>query len=442
MPGPDLLYLAGAAVAGTLAAALLACVPGLHVYSAAGLVVALVARARGSLPEDLLAMFLLGMTVGYAVVNTVPAIFGGAPDESTLFVVLPGQRYLSQGKGIEAAAVTGAGSLGGLLALLLLAPLLPRVLPALRGIVAPHLHWILAAVALYMLLSEWPKGFDRQKSRAGRLAGGWRSPGAGLLTFALSGLLGIALFYGSLVPAEAGFQNLFPAFTGLFAIPWVATNLVSRVPTPRQEAAGPLDLTPGLLGRGVAAGALGGFFAAFFPAVTGGIGGLLAGQATAQRDDRLFLVSQGASKVVYYAGAYLLLFVPGLHLSRGGMSSMLGTLYTPRTPALYWTAVGAVLLCGALAFGLLLVLSRGASWLVARVDYRSIAAAVLVLLVTLVLAVTGPGGLLVAAVATAIGLIPLLWGCRRSDCLGVLLVPLTLQLAGLGPAVAAWLGLA
>ena len=124
------------------------------------------------------------------------------------------------------------------------------------------------------------------------------------------------------------------------------------------------------------------------------------------------------------------------------MSSLLGILFTPRAPALYWAAVGAAALCGALAFGLLLLLSRGAAWLVARVDYRLISAGVLVLLVALVLAVTGPTGLLVAAVATAIGLIPLLWGSRRSDCLGVLLVPLTLQLAGLGPAVAGWLGLA
>jgi putative membrane protein len=442
MPGVELLPLAAAALAGTLAAALLGCIPGLHVYSAAGLAVALAARRPGGLSDELLAMFLLGLTMGYAVINTVPAIFGGAPDESTIFVVLPGQRYLLEGNGVEAAAVTGAGSLGGLLALLLLAPLLPRVLPALRAIVAPHLHWILAAVALYMLLSEWPKGFDREQSRAGRLAGGWRSPGAGLLTFVLSGLLGIALFYGGLVPPEAGFQNLFPAFTGLFAIPWVAANLLSRVPVPRQEAARHLDLTPALLARGVLAGTLGGFFAAFFPAVTGGIGGLLAGQATAQRDDRVFLVSQGACKVVYYAGAYLLLFVPGLHLSRGGMSSMLGILFTPRTPDLYWAAVGAAVLCGALAFGLLLPLSRAAAWLVARVDYRLVSALVLGLLVALVLVVTGPQGLLVAAVASAVGLVPLLWGARRSDCLGVLLVPLTLQLGGLGPTVAGWLGLA
>jgi putative membrane protein len=58
-----------------------------------------------------------------------------------------------------------------------------------------------------------------------------------------------------------------------------------------------------------------------------------------------------------------------------------------------------------------------------------------------VLVVTGPAGLLVAAVATGIGLIPVLWGSRRMNCLGVLLLPLTLNMAGVGGTVAAWLGL-
>jgi hypothetical protein len=34
-----------------------------------------------------------------------------------------------------------------------------------------------------------------------------------------------------------------------------------------------------------------------------------------------------------------------------------------------------------------------------------------------------------------------LWGSRRTNCLGVVLLPLTLQMAGLGPTVASWIGL-
>ncbi len=81
--------------------------------------------------------------------------------------------------------------------------------------------------------------------------------------------------------------------------------------------------------QGATSGVLGGLFAAFLPVVTGGIGGFVAGHATAQRDDRAFLVAQGAAKIVYYVGGLLLFFVPGLHLTRGGMAWMVSTRYTP-----------------------------------------------------------------------------------------------------------------
>ncbi len=437
----DYAVLIGAALAGTVVASLLACLPALHIYNVAGLLIILAPRFEGAIAGDLLAMFMLGLVIGYAVVNTIPSVFFGAPDESTLFVVMPAQRYLMQQRGYEASVLTGVGGLGGLLVLLLLAPAMPYVFPVVRVVVGPHLHWILGAIIVFMLMSEWPKGSDRGRTGLARFLDAWRSLGAGILTFLLSGILGMVLLYSNLVPTERAFQNLLPAFVGLFAIPWVLQNLLSQARVPAQYAAGSVDLSPWLVLRGVGAGALGGLFAAFFPVVTGGIGGFLAGHATAQRDDRLFIVSQGASKLIYYVGGFLLFFVPGLHLTRGGMAGMLSILYTPHTPATFWLIIGATLICGALAFGLLLSLSRAALWLVTRLDYRLISAGTLALLVGMVVAITGGGGLLVAVVSTAIGLLPVMWGSRRMNCMGVLLLPLTLQMAGLGTTVAGWLGL-
>ena len=433
--------LIGAALAGTVLASLVACLPALHIYNVAGLLIILAPRFEGALPGDLLAMFMLGLVIGYAVVNTIPSVFFGAPDESTLFVVLPGQRYLMERRGFEASVLTGVGGLGGLLVILLLAPAMPRVFPVVRAVVGPHLHWILGAIIVFMLMSEWPKGSDRGRTGLAKFLDAWRSLGAGILTFLLSGILGMVLLYSNLVPTERAFQNLMPAFVGLFAIPWVLQNLLSQTRVPVQYAARSVDLSPWLILRGVGAGALGGLFAAFFPVVTGGIGGFLAGHATAQRDDRLFIVSQGASKLIYYVGGFLLFFVPGLHLTRGGMAGMLSILYTPHTPATFWLVIAATLICGALAFGLLVGLSRAALWLVTRLDYRWISAGTLGLLVGMVVAITGWGGLLIAVVATAIGLLPVMWGSRRMNCMGVLLLPLTLQMAGLGTTVAGWLGL-
>lgn len=430
-----------AATAGALVASALALVPALHVYNVAGLIILAWSALGQFVPPELLAMFFLGLITGYAFLNTIPSIFLSAPDDSTVFVVLPGQKYLLQQRGYEAAVLTGLGGLGGVAVLALLTPVASTFFPVLRAIVQPHLGWILWAVIAFMLLSEWPKGSDRAPAGWRRWWDGWRSLTAGLVTFLLSGLLGFILLYRSLVPVTVAYQNLLPAFVGLFAVPWILQNLISRVEIPPQHVARSVDATPWLVARGTFAGVLGGLFAAFFPVVTGGIGGLLAGHATAQRDDRLFIISQGASKVVYYVGAFLLFFVPGLHLTRGGMAWMLSSLWSSYTPQDYYRAVAAVVVAGTLSFFLLLLMTRLAIKVVGRIHYRWISLGTLAVLLAIIGGMTGWGGLLICAVATGIGLIPVLWGSRRMNCMGVLLLPIALNMVGMGRVVVGWIGL-
>jgi len=92
--------------------------------------------------------------------------------------------------------------------------------------------------------------------------------------------------------------------------------------------------------------------------VTGGVGGFLAGHATALRDDRAFLVSQGASKVVYYAGGLLLLFMPGAGLTRGGAAWMLRAARAPDAPRDYLPVLAAMAIGGAVALLLVSPLAR------------------------------------------------------------------------------------
>lgn len=451
------------ALLGMLLAAPLSLVPALHIYNVAGFLILGTAVLGPILPPEHLAMLFLGMITSHAILNTIPSIFFSAPDESLVFIVLPGQKYLMQGRGYEAVALTGIGSLGGIAALFLLTPVAPHLFPALRAVLQRHLHWILWTVIAFMVLSEWPKGSDRAPAGWRRWWDGWRNLVAGLVTFLLSGLLGFILMYCSILPVHAAYQNLLPAFVGLFAVPWVLQNLLAWAELPSQYIARDVDATPGLIGRGVFAGVLGGLFAAFFPVVTGGIGGLIAGHATAQRDERLFIISQGASKVVYYVGGFLLFFVPGLYLTRGGMAWMLSTLWRSYTPQTYYLAVAAVLLTGVLSYFLLLTLARGVIRIMGKVNYRRISAVVLAVLIGVVMVVPalgeyvgsggeGPiavgnilraalGGLAICAVATGIGLIPVLWGARRMNAMGLLLLPIALNMSGAGTTVAGWLGL-
>jgi len=428
-------------LAGTLLASLLAIVPALHIYNVAGFILLASGALAAWMNPEQMAFLFLGLITGYAMLNTISSIFLSVPDDSTIFIVLPGQKYLLQRRGYEAVVLTGIGGLGGLVVLALLTPVASRLLPPIREILRPHMAWILWTIIAYMLFSEWPKGTDRAPAGWRRWWDGWKSLTAGLATFLLSGVLGFVMMYRSLVPLEVAYQNLLPAFVGLFAVPWVIQNIMARVELPSQHIARTVDAPFAAIFQGTAAGVLGGLFAAFFPVVTAGIGGFLAGHATAQRDERAFVISQGASKVVYYVGGFLLFFVPGLHLTRGGMAWMVSTQYSTYTPERYYWATAAVLVAGVLAFFLSLGLTRLVIALTARVSYRSISFATLAILLAVVMIVTGWGGLAVCAVATGIGFIPVLWGSRRMNAMGVLLLPIALNMAGAGDAVAGLLGL-
>ena len=426
------------ALAGVALAGVGALLPGLHVTNAAVLVLLAATGAR-SLPPQTLAFFMLGLAAGYGMLNTLPAVFLALPDESSVFLMAPGQKYLRQGRGYEAVALAGLGGVGGLAVLVPIGLAAPVLLPQVHALLRPHLHWIVWAVSAWTLLGEWPKSTERAPAGWPRWCEAWRSLAAGMASFVLSGLLGTILLTCSPLPTEAAYQKLLPAFAGLFAVPWIVGNLFSCGRVGRQHAGASVDLTPGLLLRGTFAGTLGGLLGAFFPGVSAGVGALIATHATAQPDDRLFLVSQGACRMITYTGALLLAFIPGLHVTRGGLAWLLSPHWEAVNLSLYVLAVAAVLLAGSAAFVLSLALARGAGWVLARVDYRWLSVAGLGILLATIVVVTGWLGLLVCAVAAAIGMIPLLWGSRRLNLMGVVLVPVGLQMIGLGETLARWM---
>jgi putative membrane protein len=365
----------------------------------------------------------------------VPAALLFAPDDAAVLTVLPATKLLLRGHGALALRLQAAGMLGALLGLLALAPVFDVFLRPLRAILQPHMHWIVWAIVLFMVLGEWPRADDANPSPLRRLVSAWVYLGAGLATFMLSGGLGLILAQRAILAPEAAHQSLLPAFTGLFTIPGMLQTLLLGRTLPPQRTPEETPTAAALL-RGSLIGLAGGLFAGFLPVISGGVGALLAGHASAQRDDRVFLIAQGANRVAYVIGGALLLFTPGLTLSRGGLSALLSTHYTPAGWPDFYRALAVIALSGAAATGLLW---RGAPQLAraaARLPGRATAAMNALLALTLVWGFTGVPGLGICAAASAIGLIPVVFGGRRLNCLGVLLMPISVNLAGLGECVA------
>jgi len=432
-----------ASIAGVLVAAATSWFPGIHVYNLLGMLLIWIHRAGNDAGlSQVLLPFVAGLIVGYVVFSTLPTVLLSVPDESAMFTVMPAQRYVLDGRAMDAVILTGGGALVGAVLVVVVVGLLgPRFLPIVRRVLDPHMHWILWCAVAFMIMSEWPKETGLMQGGWRRLAMSWRSTGAGLLAFALSGWLGFVLFYKSPVPAFSAFQNLAPAFAGLFTMPWLLTNMVSRVRFPEQGMPSHVGRDPVPWLQGALVGLAGGGMAAFMPVVTGGLGSFLAGHASGARDDRTFLVSQGVSRMVYYAGGFLLLVMPGVFMTRGGAAWMVrGVSGHPESDD-YWTMLTAIALSSAVAALLLLPMTGIVMRLVTRFGYRWISAAAAVVTLAIVVVLTGWGGLVVLAVSTLVGLIPVACGTRRLNLLGILLVPMGCRLSGVADRIAGWMGL-
>ena len=422
-------------ILGTIIGGILSMIPALNIFNVSGIALLIWFKWPFLMPEVALPAFFMAMLVAWANINTIPSMFIGAPDESAVFVVLPGQKYMLQGRGFEASILTGVGSLGAIVMMALLTPFLYYTMPYIKNIRSQNLGWIMLLFIIYMLMSEWPNGSWLGKTVWERFTWAWANLISGLTTFVLSAFLGFIILNRTMVPLDMSFQGIMPVFVGLFAIAGIIQNLVSKQEVPPQHESKSIDIDYRLLGKGIFAGTIGGGLAAIIPAVTGGIGGIVAGAATGQRDDRIFVVSQGVSKTIYYVGAFLLFFVPTLMLARGGMTIILKPLFTPYTNQEYFMILSVIMISGALSFLMMFPLTRWTILLITHVDYHTILWVALAICFLIIWGLTGWMGMFLMAVSTGIGLIPAFYHSRKSNCMAVLLVWMVLSQGGHGPAI-------
>ncbi|MFQ5918586.1 MAG: tripartite tricarboxylate transporter permease [Thermoplasmata archaeon] len=285
----------------------------------------------------------------------------------------------------------------------------------------------------------------RPSPRASLVARGWAT-----LVFLLAGYLGFLVLFSPLgvanwypVPAlqaDARTVGFLPLFTGLFALPTLLISLARTPHIPRQERSrGRAKLPPRDQVRAILGGSLMGAFVAWIPGVTGAtatvFSHLLSGEEGRRDNDERFILSLSCVNTSTALFTIVALFVI-LRARSGGAAAVQtlgGDLVAAWDPllgvpaALVWLLLAAVVTAGASYF-----LTRGFGGLFARLSgafpYRKMVLGVLLFLVGLILLLAGTTGLVVAAFATLVGLLPPLVGVRRIHLMGSLLLPLIVLL--------------
>ncbi|MGQ0535539.1 MAG: tripartite tricarboxylate transporter permease [Methanobacteriota archaeon] len=251
--------------------------------------------------------------------------------------------------------------------------------------------------------------------------------GAAALVFLLSGAYGLVLRG---LPAGSPFglpgSVLFPALTGLFAVPALALAARSPRPPPPQPRIPDAEPPRRVFGATVV-GVLAAPLVAFVPGLTASQAATVAflSRPTARAEEALVTLSAvGAAVSVFDLGAWFVASRARSGALIAAEALVPGPSWVDAAPPSEALALLAAALVGAGVGALTIVAAtRVLADRSERVLSRRTNLAVLVFLVLLVAAFTGPIGVAVLGVGATIGALPWMLGIRRGHLVGVLLVP-------------------
>jgi len=378
-------------------------IPGLHVNT-----VSFTLIGAAFLNPYYIITIIIAMAITHTIFDYIPSIFLGAPEPSTALSVLPGHMMLLEGRGLHALFLTvvgGAMSIG--ITVLLFIPFL-FLIPVIYQNIYTYLHWILIIISFVMLYTErgWKKMY-------------------GVFVFLLSGMLGVITLNSYMLPSHL---VMFPLFTGLFGISTMLISLNMKTGLPKQKMYFP-KISRRLAFVGTVKGLFSGMLLGVLPGVGAAQATVLTQQLTRRYDIHEFLVSIGAINTVVALFSLISLYT--INKARSGAAVAVDSLI----PSFGITELQLLLAVALISTGistiLILKLARPIISVLQRINYTKLTIMILVFLVVMTIIFTGPYGLLILAVSTSIGLLPPLFGVKRSLSMGVLMVPLIIFYASL-----------
>ena len=395
--------------------------PGLHLNNFAAMLLALSPSLMnlGLTPYEI-ASIILAASISQTFFDAIPAIFLGAPDSETALTVLPGQKLMLEGRGIEAIRLSALGSAGSIIfALLLVAPLSWAV-SNYYDYLTKYVGVLLLAVVLMMIKSERGPVIDGQGSLVH-----WKYKAIACLLFLTSGLLGVFAFdHESMINSPLGLepQVLLPLLSGIFGASSLLLSLSTDTEIPEQEESR-IKIPGHSLVKAIFAGSLGGSVVAWIPGVSPSVASIAA-RLGAQPSAEEFLVSIAGVNSANALFSLVALYV--IDKPRSGAAAAIQQLLTLDQRIVVQMIIMIVIVAAA-SYLACIGAARLAARTLFRLNYRWLCLIVLTFLVAMTYAFTGFFGLFIFFISTVVGLIAPVAGIHKTHAMGVLMLPLIVR---------------
>ncbi|PWR73551.1 tripartite tricarboxylate transporter permease [Methanospirillum stamsii] len=379
--------------------------PGIHANMIAALMLGFSPAILSFLGPEGLAAILIATLITHSFLEIVPATFLGVPDDGTSLSILPAHSLTMDGKGEEAVRISALGSLWGVILTIPLAlsalwfiPLMQPSIDVLTGSI------LVLIMGMIIVRSE---------------ASGWLfalcivSGILGLFSFRFEYLLWNTLGAGSI---------LMPLLTGLFGLPFLLT--ASEGTIPRQHFSGTIISGSSVI-KSAIPGTFAGLVVGWLPGLsTASANTLVSGFIPYDNKRRNYLAATGASTLANSIIGIAVFIAIGR--MRNGVMAVFSGFETPPVFLLLFVAGFSALL----AYGLT-IFCAGKAELLSGLNSSSLNTFVAICLVIVCGVLTGPFGLVILILATAVGMIPEILDISRIPCMGVVTIPVILYSFGI-----------
>ncbi len=388
-------YLLLSILIGVMAGVFTGLIPGVHINLVAAILLTLspVLAEHTSLLN--IAVLIISMSITHNFIDMIPAIFLGAPDDSTALGVLPGHRYLLQGNGMMAVKLTVIGGLLGTLFVLLLFIPSMWLLSLISETASKFVFWIILGLVIFSVLKD-NKPF---------LAG---------IVFLLTGFLGLLVFR---IPLD---EPLLPMLSGLFGIATLLYSINEENTIPKQKEIDETQADWGKAVSGTVRGGIGAFLTALLPGISTALAAAVVSRGSKMGDHgfMVLLGSLGSAGFVLSLAAWL-----SIEKARNGAMAVAVELVRVGLKEA-WILAGVMLIATGGASLLTLLLGKSAAKILPKIPYKQTCIGVIVFVVGIVAFRTGWLGLIVLLTSTALGLLPAALKTARVQAMGCLLLPI------------------
>ena len=377
----------------------------------------------GFSPESI-SLIIVSNAIIHTFLDIIPSVFLGAPEADSALAILPMHEMLLEGKGVEAVRISASGSLTASLVSLSLIPPVFLFITSFSSVIERYTVFALILVVITLILTERGEGvYHSGKYFRARFIM------MGLAVFILSGMLGVFSFRysylsGSMLPLTPNI--LFPLLTGLFGAPMLLISYLNTPEIPDQRSEEIKIPFKNFL-RGSSSGIMAGFLVSLFPGVSNGIATVISRLSTPSGDNsgREFITSISGANTSNAIFSLLMLYALGK--TRSGAGVFIRDLLYPIPEKLILLWIAGILISSLSGYYLTVTIGKRFARALNSMNYRKVSLSILLFLIILVFVFNGLFGLSIFMMSLAVGLIPVLTGVRRVNCMGVLLLPLILS---------------